>query len=80
MRLIVVDDGRDVLRSPNLVEGCEGMPAKKTALTDAERAKRMRELAREVGASNDPGVLDQALGKVAKPTPGAAKSPQAAKK
>ena len=43
------------------------MPRKKRAITDAERAKRIRELAREVDASNDPAVLDQALGKIAKP-------------
>jgi hypothetical protein len=40
------------------------MPAKKTKLTDAERAKRMRELAREVEADNDPASLDKALRKI----------------
>jgi hypothetical protein len=40
------------------------MPARKTVLTDAERAKRMRELARETGADNDPATLDRALRKI----------------
>ena len=40
------------------------MPAKKTTLTDAERAKRIRETAREVEADNDPATLDRALGKI----------------
>ena len=43
------------------------MPAKKTAITDAERAKRMRELARKTEASNDPADLERALEKVVKP-------------
>lgn len=42
------------------------MPAKKNALTDAERAKRIRETAREVGASNDPADFERAFEKVAK--------------
>jgi hypothetical protein len=41
------------------------MPAKKTVLTDAERAKRIREAAAKIGASNDPKVLDKALKKIA---------------
>jgi hypothetical protein len=40
------------------------MPAKKTVLTDAERAKRIREAAEKIGASNDPKVLDKALKRV----------------
>ncbi len=44
------------------------MPRKKTVLTDEERAKRIRETAREVEASNDPKALDKALKKIiAKP-------------
>jgi hypothetical protein len=51
------------------------MPAKKTAtLTDAERAKRMRELARETGADNDPATLDQALRKIVARRPEPAKA------
>jgi hypothetical protein len=46
------------------------VPAKKTAsLTDVDRAKRMRELAREAGADNDPATLDRALGKIAERRP-----------
>jgi len=41
------------------------MPAKKTVLTDEERAKRIREAAEKIGASNDPKVLDKALKRVA---------------
>ena len=41
------------------------MPAKKTTLTDAERAKRIRETAREVGTDNDPASFDRAFDKVA---------------
>ena len=40
------------------------MPAKKTVLTDAERAKRIREAARKIGASDDSNVLDKALKKI----------------
>jgi hypothetical protein len=42
------------------------MPAKKTILTDAERAKRIRETAREIGTDNDPESLERAFGKVAR--------------
>jgi hypothetical protein len=42
------------------------MPAKKTVLTEAERAKRIRETAREIGASNDPKALERAFRKVVK--------------
>ena len=41
------------------------MPAKKTVLTDKERAKRIRETAAKIGASDDPKVLDKALKKIA---------------
>lgn len=37
------------------------MPAKKTTLTDEERAKRMRALARDVGTDNDPASFDRAF-------------------
>jgi len=40
------------------------MPAKKTRLTDAERAKRMRALGREAEADNDPASFDRAFDKV----------------
>ncbi len=40
------------------------MPAKQTRLSDAERAKRMRALGREVEAGDDPAVLDGALRKI----------------
>jgi hypothetical protein len=37
------------------------MPAKKGGLTDAERAKRIRETAREVEADNDPASFERAF-------------------
>jgi hypothetical protein len=37
------------------------MPAKKTILNDAERAKRIREIAREIGTDNDPKSLERAF-------------------
>ena len=40
------------------------MPAKKTKLTDTERAKRIRETARELGTDNDPESLERAFKKV----------------
>lgn len=40
------------------------MPAKKTKLTDTERAKRIRETARDLGTSNDPKDLERAFKKV----------------
>jgi hypothetical protein len=43
------------------------MPAKKTNLTDAERAKRIREIAREIGTDNDPKSLERAFDKVVRP-------------
>jgi len=52
------------------------MPAKRTLLTDAERAKRILETAREVGADNDPASFEWAFESVVrgalppkKPTP-----------
>lgn len=43
------------------------MPAKQTKLTDAERAKRIRETAREVGTDNNPAAFDSAFAKVVQP-------------
>ena len=43
------------------------MPAKKTKLTDTERAKRMRALACEVGTDNDPASFDHAFDRVIRP-------------
>jgi hypothetical protein len=40
------------------------MPPKKTTLSDAERAKRIRETAREIETSNDPNAVDKAFKKV----------------
>ena len=40
------------------------MPKKKTKLSDAERSRRIRETAREIGASNDPKVVERALKKI----------------
>ena len=45
------------------------MPAKKTILSDAERAKRIRETAREHGTDNDPASFDRAFDRVVKPAP-----------
>jgi hypothetical protein len=42
-------------------------PAAKSKLTDAERHKRFVEMAREVGASNDPKEFEKAFKKVAPP-------------
>lgn len=52
------------------------MPAKKTVLTDEERAKRIREAAKEIGASNDPKALDEALKRIA-PYQTGSKAPRA---
>ena len=41
------------------------MPAKKTVLTEEQRAKNIREAAEKIGASNDPKVLDSALKTIA---------------
>ena len=40
------------------------MPTKKIALTDAERAKRIREAAREHGTDNDPAAFERAFAAV----------------
>jgi hypothetical protein len=42
------------------------MPSKKQQITDAERAKRIREAAREHETSNNPEDLDRAFEKVAR--------------
>ena len=42
------------------------MPAKKTALTDAERAKRIKETAREIETDNDPMSFERAFSTVVK--------------
>jgi hypothetical protein len=42
------------------------MPAKKKTLTDAERAKRIREIAREVETDNDPAPFERAFATVVK--------------
>ncbi len=49
------------------------MPAKETTLTNAERAKRMRALAREAGTDNDPASFDRAFDSVVKPAKPTAK-------
>lgn len=43
--------------------------AKKPKLTDAERHKRFVEMARQVGASDDPKAFDKAFKKVAASKP-----------
>lgn len=45
------------------------MPAKKTQLTDAERAKRIRETARKIEADESPKALDRAFKKVIPASP-----------
>lgn len=42
------------------------MPAKKTTLSDAERAKRIREAAREHETSNDAASFERAFAAVAR--------------
>jgi hypothetical protein len=44
-------------------------PEQKPKLTDAERHKRFVDMAREVGASDDPGDFDKAFDKVVSPKP-----------
>jgi hypothetical protein len=53
------------------------MPAKKHTITDEERARRIRETAREFGTSNSPEDFERALDKIVrKPaTPSAASRP-----
>lgn len=43
------------------------MPAKRNQLSDAERAKRIRETAREIGVDNDPEAMERAFKKVTTP-------------
>jgi hypothetical protein len=45
------------------------LPAKKVILTDAERAKRMRALAREAETDNDPASFDHGFDKVVRSVP-----------
>lgn len=40
------------------------MPAKKNQITDAERAKRLKEAARELGTSDDPKDFERALKRI----------------
>lgn len=40
------------------------MPAKKTVLTDEERAKRIRETAREIGTDNTAKTFDTAFKRI----------------
>jgi hypothetical protein len=44
-------------------------PRSKPPLTEAERLARFKEMAREVGASEDPKDFDDAFGAVAKAVP-----------
>lgn len=54
------------------------MPAKRTHLSDADRAKRIREAAREHETDNDPASFERAFAVVARaPKP---KKPEPAKK
>jgi hypothetical protein len=46
------------------------MPAKKSRITDEERAKRIAEAARELGTDNDPASFDRAFAKVVKRSEG----------
>ncbi len=43
------------------------MPAKKTVLTDKERAKRLREAAEKHGTSDDPKDFEKAFKRVVPP-------------
>ena len=43
------------------------MPKKKTILSDAERAKNLRETAKKHGTSDDPKDFEKAFKKVASP-------------
>jgi hypothetical protein len=45
------------------------MPVKKIILTDAERAKRIRETALKIETSNDPEAMERAFSKVVKSNP-----------
>jgi hypothetical protein len=48
------------------------MPKKKTVLTDVERAKRIRETAREIGTDNDPKSFERAFKKIVSTKKGSA--------
>ena len=61
--------GNTAPRPPSAVGARTIMPAKRTTLTDAERAKRIRETAREIGIDNDPASFDRAVKKVVRPAP-----------
>jgi hypothetical protein len=50
------------------------MPVKRHELTDAERAKRIRETARKIGTDNDPASFDRAFRRVVQPPKQAAKA------
>jgi len=66
--------GNAAARAPSAVGARTIMPAKKTILTDAERAKRIRETAREIGTDNDQNSLERAFDKVVRPK-GSARKP-----
>lgn len=50
------------------------MPRKKSQITDAERAKRIRETAREIETSNDPKDFERAFEKAVRPSESKSKS------
>jgi hypothetical protein len=52
------------------------MPVKKASLTDAERAKRIREAAREHETSNDAASFERAFAAVARAPSGKGKKPE----
>jgi hypothetical protein len=52
------------------------MPAKQTTLTDEERARRIRETAREIGAEESAEAFEQAFRRVV-PTKPSIKAPRA---
>lgn len=54
----------------------EEMPAKKETITDEERAKRIRETARDIGTSNDPASFERAVAKVVRPSAEPVKKPK----
>ncbi len=55
------------------------MPAKKRPITDAERAKRIRETAREAETDNDPKSFERAFAAVVK-APRKSEKPEATKR
>lgn len=52
------------------------MPTKKHQLSDEERARRIREAARERETSDDPKDFERAFAKVAKASPDTEKKPK----